>query len=179
MKDVVFITGNQNKADYFSHLIGYPVEHIKIELSEIQSLDLHEVVKHKLHQAFTEVKRPVLVEDVSLEFCALGKLPGTFIKWFQQELAPEEICRMLDGKDKSAIARSVFGYYDGKKEVYFEGLLKGRVPEHPSGSGGYGWDPIFIPEGYTMTRASLSPEDDQKTYLMIKPIAKVRDFLME
>lgn len=178
MKNVVFITGNQKKADYFAQLIGCPVDHMKLDLDEIQSLDLHEIVRNKLHQAYTQVNRPVLVEDVSLEFNALGGLPGTFIKWFQEAMPYEELCRLLDGKDRSAIARCVFGYYDGKNETFFEGSLKGTIPEKPAGSDGFGWDLIFIPEGYTVTRAELSPEDDEKTYQIIKPIAEIRDFLL-
>jgi XTP/dITP diphosphohydrolase len=178
MKDVVFITGNQKKADYLTVLLGHPIEHVKVDLEEIQSLDLKEIVTHKLHQAYKEVNRPVLVEDVSFEFTALGKLPGTLIKWFLEELSTEGLCRLLDGKERAATARCVFGYYDGYTETYFQGGMSGTVPEHPSGEGGYGWDPVFIPEGYSVTRAELSKEDDEKTYLKIKPIAEVRDFLI-
>ncbi len=177
MKDVVFITGNQNKADYFSQLIGHPIDHVKVELDEIQSLDLKEIVKHKLHQAYKQVRRPVLVEDVSLEFSALGRLPGTFIKWFLQDMSYESICKLLEGKDRGAKAKCVFGYFDGTEEIYFEGELAGTIPGSPAGTGGYGWDPIFIPEGFQITRAQLKPEDDLKTYLIIKPIDKVREFL--
>jgi len=146
MKDVLFITGNQEKADYFSQLIGHLVEHIIIELDEIQSLDLHVIVKHKLHQAYAVTGRPVLVEDVALEFNALGKLPGTFIKWFQESLTHMELCRLLDGKDRSSVARSVFGYFDGQTETYFEGSLKGTIPPEPAGKGGYSCDPISSPK---------------------------------
>ena len=68
---------------------------------------------------------------------------------------------------------------DGEKETYFEGYLKGTVPDKPAGAGGYGWDPIFIPEGYSVTRAELSPEDDRKTYKIVKPLDEVRKFLEE
>lgn len=80
MKDAVFITGNQKKADYLSKYLGHTIDHVKVDLDEIQSLDLKEVVRHKMRQAYEKVGRPVLVEDVSLEFSALGKLPGTFIR---------------------------------------------------------------------------------------------------
>lgn len=178
MKDIVFITGNQKKADYLGQLLGHPIDHVKVELDELQSLDLKEVVKHKLHQAYEHAHRPVLVEDVALEFTAFKRLPGTFIKWFLEEFSQEELCRLVDGKDRGVTARCVFGYYDGNTETYFEGSLKGALPEHPAGAGGYGWDAIFIPEGYSVTRAELSPEDDHRTYLQIKPIEQVRDFLL-
>ncbi len=177
-KDAVFITGNQKKAEYLSRYLGHSVEHSKVELEEIQSLDLQEVVRHKVRQAYAQVGRPVLVEDVSLEFVALGRLPGTFIRWFQEELSPAELCRLLDGKDRSAIARCMFGYYDGMAEHYFEGELRGRVAEKPAGTDGFGWDSIFIPEGYDVTRAELSEDDDRLTYLTLKPFTQIRTFLL-
>lgn len=179
MKEVVFITGNQDKADYLSKYLEHSIEHVKLDLDEIQSLDLKEVVRHKMIQAYEKLSKPVLVEDVALEFTAFGKLPGTLIRWFLEEMTFENICSLLDGRDRGAVAKCVFGYYDGKNEYYFEGSLNGSVPEKPAGSGGYGWDSIFIPEGYNVTRAELSEEDNKKTYLKIKPLKKVKAFLLE
>jgi len=177
MKDAVFVTGNQKKADYLGQLLGHPIEHMKVDVDEIQSLDLKEVVRHKVRQAYAKAGRPVLVEDVALEFAALGRLPGTFIKWFLGELSDDELCRLVDGKDRSATARCVFGYFDGTEETLFESSMRGRIAEHPAGTGGLGWDRIFIPEGFSVTRAELSSEDDRATYLRIKPIEQVRSFL--
>ncbi len=176
MRSLIFITGNQRKADYLSKYLGHTIEHVKIDLDEIQSLDLKEVVRHKTLQAYEKVGRPVLVEDVSLEFKALGRLPGTLIRWFIDEMSFENVCSLLNGKDRSATARCVFGYFDGKEEKYFEGSMNGKIAEKPAGSGGYGWDPIFIPEGYNVTRAELSEEDDRVTYLKIKPLSKLKIF---
>lgn len=177
MNDITFITGNQNKADYLAKFLDLPIKHQKIDLDELQSLDLRTIVDHKVRQAFEAVKSPVLVEDVSLEFSALGRFPGTFIKFLVDEVPFETICRMLDGLSRDAIARCVFGYYDGKKVVLFEGSLKGSISDHPSGENGFGWDKIFIPEGYTVTRAELNEDDDMKTYTTIKPFAELKAFL--
>lgn len=178
MKQITFITGNQSKADYLAKYLGFPVEHIKLDLDEIQSLDTKTVVQHKVRQAYSEIRSPVLVEDVSLTFTALGKLPGTFIKWFFDELGFDGLCKLVDGEDRSAVASCVFGYYDGEAETYFEGSLLGQIAEKPTGDGGFGWDKIFIPEGYTVTRAELSKEDDAKTYLKIKPFAELKEYLL-
>ncbi len=177
MSDITFITGNQSKADYLAKYLGFPVQHHKLDLVEIQSLDLRDIVEHKVKQAYDVIKSPVLVEDVSLEFEALGRLPGTFIKFFIEEVPFEVICSLVDGKSRKATARCVFGYYDGKQLELFEGSLAGEIANTPSGDNGFGWDKIFIPEGYTMTRASLNEEDDRKTYLAIKPFAQLKAFL--
>lgn len=177
MQKLTFITGNQNKADYLSRYLGFPVEHTKIDLDEIQSLDLKQIVEHKVKQAYEKVQGPVIVEDVSLEFEALGRLPGPFIRFFVDEVPFDVICSMLDGKIRNATARCVFGYYDGQKIKLFEGKLDGKIAETPAGENGYGWDKIFIPDGYTATRAELSEEDDRKTYLQMKPFAELKQFL--
>lgn len=177
MKQLTFITGNQSKADYLANFLELDIKHHKLDLDEIQSLDSHEIVEHKVRQAYDILKSPVIVEDVSLEFTALGRLPGTFIKFFVEELSEETICKLLDGMDRSAVARCTVGYFDGNTLKLFDGSLAGTVPEEPSGDNGFGWDRIFIPEGYSVTRASLNSEDDKKTYLQIKPLDQLKEFI--
>ena len=174
---ITFITGNQKKAEYLAKYLGFPVEHKKFDLDEIQSLDLREIVEHKVRQAYAQIKGPVIVEDVSLEFAALSALPGPFIRFFIEKVPLETICSLVDGKTRQATARCVFGYYDGDEIKFFEGRLDGEIAKTPAGENGFGWDKIFIPEGYTVTRASLSEEDDRKTYLQLKPFAALKEFL--
>lgn len=180
MAKVTFITGNQNKADYLAKLLEMPVEHQKVELDELQSLDLHEIVEHKVRQAYGVVKSPVLVEDVSLEFTALGKLPGPFIKFFVDDAGDEACCKMLDGfDDRTATIRCTFGYFDGVKVEFFDSVMGGRISIEPRGENGYGFDRIFINDGYDITRAEMTPEENEQTYRdLMKPIAKVHDFLI-
>jgi len=176
MKEVTFITGNQSKADYLAKFLEHPVSHIKLDLDELQSLDLRKIVGHKAKQAYQMIKKPVLVEDVSMEFVALNGLPGPFIKFFVDNIPMERLCRMIDGMERMAIARSVFAFYDGDKVVFFEGKSEGTIAEEPAGDRGYGWDQIYIPNGYSVTRASLNEEDDRKTYLQLKPLEQLKDF---
>ena len=177
MKKVTFITGNQGKADYLAKYLGFPVAHKKLDLDEIQSLDLKKIVEHKVRRAYAMIKKPVIVEDVSLEFSAWGKLPGPFIRFFVDTVPFGTICSLVDGKSRKAVARCVFGYFDGKTLKLFEGSLPGRIARKPAGKNGYGWDRIFIPEGYSVTRASLKEEDDRETYLKCKPFGKLKKFL--
>lgn len=179
MKDITFITGNQNKADYLAKYLGFSVKHQKLDLDEIQSLDLNTIVTHKVKQAYEMIKAPVIVEDVSLEFEGLNGLPGPFIKYFVDQMSFEDICSLVNDKSRNATARCVFGYYDGEQLKLFEGSLNGQISKSPSGENGFGWDKIFIPEGYEVTRASLNDEDDQKTYTQIKPFAALKEFISQ
>jgi len=178
MAKVTFITGNPNKAAFFKKYADLEVDHHKLDLEEIQSLDLVEVVTHKAQQAYEILKRPVFVEDVSLEIISLGRIPGTFIKHFIDEIGLEKICRLVDSfDDRSAIGKTAYGYCDENGVKVFEGSINGKIPEHPMGESGFGWDPIFVPEGYAQSRAQLNEADYQNVYLQIKPIEKLAEFL--
>ena len=178
MQTITFITGNQKKAEYLEKYLWLKIEHIKLDLDEIQSLDLRKVVEHKARSAYEKVKKPILVDDVWLEFCALGRLPGTFAKFFEEEMSFETMCSLLDNKDRSAIARCGYGYYDGNDFQYFEWGMRWTIANKPAKDNWFWWDCIFIPEGYTITRAEMNEKDDRATYLKIKPIQQVRDFLL-
>jgi non-canonical purine NTP pyrophosphatase (RdgB/HAM1 family) len=176
---ITFITGNQDKADYLAKYLGFPVEHVKLDLTEIQSTDLNEVVMDKAIEAYKKIGTPVLVEDVSLEFEAMGRLPGTFIKFFLEEMSLADICKTLDPfTSRSATARGSICVYDGANMKIFEGVLKGEIAREPRGEKGFGWDKIFIPDGFSVTRVELNEEDDRLTYLQIKPLEKLKEFLM-
>ena len=183
MSAVTFITGNQHKADNLARLLGLPLDHVKLDLDEIQSVELQEIVEHKARQAYEIIKGPVIVDDVSLSFTALSGLPGPFVKFFV-EAGTEKLCRMLDGFDtRSAVGRAGVGYYDEHGFRYFEGEIHGTVADHPRGNGGFGsfgWDAIFEPEGYGgRTRAELTQEEYDEVYRKIRPIKDLKHFLEE
>lgn len=176
---ITFITGNQHKADHLAKLLAIPMTHQKIDLDEIQSSDQRQIVEHKVKQAYEIVGSPVIVDDVSLEFAALGGLPGPFVKWFVEYAGQETMCRMLDGfDDRSAVGKACIGYYDGKEFCYFEGAVHGEIADHPRGDGGYGWDAIFMPDGYDgKTRSELNEQEYAEVYNRIRPLAELRAFL--
>ena len=177
MKQVTFITGNQNKADLLTKYLDAPIQHKKLDLTEIQSLDLEEVVKDKAKRAYEILKSPVLVEDVSVEFKAMGKLPGTFIKFFLEEMDEEEICRMLDGKDRSFLAKCMYCYFDGNEYKLIEGKLEGSVAMKPEGYNGFGWDRITILKGNNVTRASLPKSEYEPSLFKLRPLKELSKFL--
>ena len=182
MTKVTFITGNKNKVAYLSKTLGVPFEHYKLDLDEIQSADPRFVVEHKVRQAYGILKKPVLVEDTSLGFTALGGLPGPFIKFFiEQEDGLEKLCRMLDGLvDRSAYGSALYGYYDGARLEFFGGRVDGVIVAHPRGEGGYGWDSIFAPNGYGgRTRAKLPEKEELEVYDAIRDTAGLRAFLQK
>lgn len=159
-QSLTFITSNQSKAEQLSRYLHQTVAHQRVELTEIQSLDIEEVVAHKVKEAFSRLKTPVLVDDNGLTISAFGRLPGTFIKFFEQELGYEGLCRLVDtAEDRSAQALVTIGYSDSEQVETFTGVLEGMIADHPKGTGGFGWDNIFIPKGYIQTRAEMNDDD--------------------
>ena len=179
MPSITFVTSNKGKADYLAKYLHTPIRYEKIDVEEIQSMDLREIVNQKLESAYRHVHKPVLVEDVALEFHAFGRFPGPFIKFLLQESSLESTCRSLDSLSRKATARCVFGYFDGKEKIFFEGSLEGSIAEHPSkGPNGFGWDEIFVANGHDSVRSQLDDKTYEETYLAIKPIEQVRKFFV-
>ena len=178
--NLIFITGNANKAKYLADYFHMEVEHQKLDLPEIQSLDLREVVEDKARRAFTEVGKPVLIEDVSVTFDALKGLPGPLIKWFDQTVGNEGMCRMLDSfETRKAQTEVEFAYCDGKEVHIFSGLVRGTIAESPRGEGGFCWDKIFIPDGYTKTRAEMTEGEWHESGMRKIALEKLKEFLDE
>lgn len=179
MKHPVFITGNQEKADYLSHVLGIKLEHKKLSLDEIQSADSSVIAEHKARQAYGILKKPILIEDSYLSFNALNGLPGPFVKFFYEATnGLEMMCRILDGfDDRSAYTGAVYCYFDGNETHIFNGRLDGSISHKPHGANGYGWDMIFKPVGYNgLTVAELPPEASMELH-NIAGFKALREFL--
>jgi inosine triphosphate pyrophosphatase len=173
-----FITGNQHKADYLAKWLEVPVEHHKLDLDEIQSLDLDVVAEHKARQAYEILQRPVLVEDASLTFTAMGRLPGTFIKWFIEELGMDGLVRLAASlPSQDAVGRVVYAFYDGVDLKLFDGEMKGRIVTEPKGDGGFGFDPVFVNDGYGQTRGEMDEDAYVATSYRTKALQKLHAYL--
>ena len=105
---------------------------------------------------------PVLVEDTGLELLGLGGFPGPLIKWFLASVGPEGICRVARAfGDGRAVARCLTCAFDGSEMVVGEGVVLGSIAAELRGSGGFGWDPAFLPDdGGGRTYGEM--DDDEK-----------------
>lgn len=177
-KEVTFVTGNEHKLSQVEQFLGFPVQHRAVDLDELQSTKLEIIVEHKARQAYEAVGTPVLVEDAELVFTAIAPLPGPFIKWFN-EIGSDKVCRMLDGfGDRSAYARLLYALYDGNDMHLFEGIMYGSIATKPSlGSRGFGFDNLFINDGFTMPRADMSEADYAATSYRNQALDKIRTYL--
>ena len=130
---------------------------------------------------FRRISGPVIVEDTSLCFNALGGLPGVYIKWFLKNLGPDGLPRLIaDWEDKSAYACCMFGFSEGegKEVMVFEGRTNGEIVNPPRGKRDFGWDPVFQPEGYQLTYAELESEVKNSISHRGKALEKLKEHFM-
>lgn len=156
----IFVTSNENKRREAAAILGIELERAAPEVAEIQALDVAEVAAAKAlaaREALGHPPRLVLVEDSGLVIEAWRGLPGAFTKWFLASVGIEGILRMLcSNGDRAARAVCAVAVAEGNGRVRsFLGEVAGSIAPEPRGESGFGWDPIFIPQGQLLTYAEM------------------------
>lgn len=172
---LTFVTSNVNKLQQVRHILGNGVEHIDYEIPEIQSDYLRDIVEQKAFDAFKAFGGPLLVEDASLSINALNGFPGPLVKPVLKKIGIEGILKQLiNVVDRIAYGQVMFAYHNGQNVSSFNGVVKGSLSEYPRGENGFGWDSIFIPEGYTRTRAEMYGEEFDLTSPRVKALIELQ-----
>jgi non-canonical purine NTP pyrophosphatase (RdgB/HAM1 family) len=157
---IYLITGNLNKLEEARKIIP-ELEHINLDLDEIQSLDSHEIIKHKVAEALRrkpDLKdKQFLIEDTSFIVDDWNGLPGPLVKWFIESVGVAGIAK-LAGEGAQATAKAIYGLYESGEISSFEGIVRGTITS-PRGSTRFQWDQIFIPNGSTKTWAEFTIEE--------------------
>jgi len=162
LSQLVFVTSNLGKLREAEAVLNITMEHRALDLPEIQSLDLEEVVHFKVVAAQERVSRPILVEDTSLELLGLGGFPGPMIRWLLAAVGSEGICRIASAfEDRRARVRCLACAANGSEEILGLGVVEGRIAQRPRGSRGFGWDSVFIPDGSSGKSYAELPETEK------------------
>jgi non-canonical purine NTP pyrophosphatase (RdgB/HAM1 family) len=144
----VLVTGNSGKLAEARRLAGPGLGAVEIDLPEIQSLDLLEVLRHKGEEAWRRLARPLVVEEAGLDLAALGGFPGPLVKWMLAAAGAETIARAAQALgDPRAVARAALYYRDAARTLVVSGSTAGTLVLPARGPHGFGWDPIFRPAG--------------------------------
>lgn len=163
VRQVVFTSTNQNKYREVQSILalrGIEARFARAELVEIQSDSLEAIAKEKAKSAFAHVSRSVIVEDDGLFIDALGGFPGQYSSYAFRTIGNAGILKLLSGRqDRSASFVSLIAFNDGNDVVIFEGKVAGRISEQEA-SGGWGYDPIFVPDGADHTYSELQNKND-------------------
>ncbi len=181
MNKIIFVTGNSAKVREVQEILNMNLEIASIELDEIQEIDLQKVALHKLNQAFEIVKKPVMVDDVSFSINAWNGFPGPLIKWILKAGdGPGLMIKMLEHeKNRNVVASLVIGFHDGEKPHLFFGEAKGTISREIKGDNGFGWDRVFIPDGYSQTYSEMDSKLKNSISHRAIALEKLSDFLKE
>jgi non-canonical purine NTP pyrophosphatase (RdgB/HAM1 family) len=177
MKNITFVTSNANKVREAEQVLGVDLKRKSIELEEIQSMDLKEIVGYKVKQAYKKLKQPVLAEDTGLYLDGWNGFPGPFIKWIKDVMGYDVFPKSIPQNKRGATWVTVYGYFDGKQLVTFEGKTKGSIALKPRGTDGWGFDVLFIPAGKNKTTAELGSIAKPKFSARYKALRKVKKYL--
>ena len=182
IKTLYILTRNPGKLSEFKNMIedqlDVRLEPLGINKLEIQSSRLEDVAVYSAVQAFVQVGKPLIVEDAGLFIRALNGFPGVYSSYVYETIGVRGILKLMeDVKDRRALFKSVvaFAYDEGVK--VFTGTVTGNITEEERGSHGFGFDPIFIPEGSTRTFAEMSLEEKNRLSHRGKAVSKLIEWL--
>ncbi len=160
-------------------ILGFPIAQLDLDVHEIQAVEVEEVVREKVKEAFAQTGRPVFVEDTGLYLDALQGLPGALVRWFVARLGAEGICRLIpEGASRGAKARTAVAYYDGEILEVVSGEVSGEVVDQPRGDGGFGWDAAFQPTGSSHTFAEMDQAEKNTFSMRRKALDSFRSRVM-
>lgn len=190
--NIAFVTGNAMKQREINMILSnnaatsdddgksfVNLRILDVDLPEIQEINTEAVAKNKAIQGAQLAGGACVVEDTSLEFNALGGMPGPFIKWFQDKLGSDGLHKILIGyEDKSAAAVCTLAFcpYPHADPVVFTGRCEGTIVEPIEGRG-FGWDSIFVPDGQTEPFSCMETEEKCKISHRGKAVVQWADWL--
>lgn len=166
----VFATNNAHKLEEVTAILGN-----RIEVLSLKDINCHTDIPEtadtlegnaliKARYIFENYQVDCFADDTGLEVEALGGAPGVYSARYAESGHDSEanmlkLLHNLEGiENRKAQFRTVFALIIDGKEHLFEGIVKGEIIKNKRGTSGFGYDPIFVPEGYSQTFAEMGNE---------------------
>lgn len=188
-KKLVFATNNLHKLNEVSAILEN-----KIELLSLNDINCHIDIPEtsntlegnallKAQYIYSNYKLNCFADDTGLEVEALNGEPGVYSARYAGDIHNSEanmlklLHNMENKENRQAQFRTVISLILDETEYQFEGIIKGKIITEKRGSSGFGYDPIFIPEGYDKTFAELGDEIKNKISHRAQAVNKLCKFL--
>lgn len=164
-KVVFFATGNINKFNEARSILGQhgvAVGMLRLKGDEVQSESLQEIAEKSVVNAYRSCKLPIFVEDAGLFIDTLSGFPGPYAAYVYKTIHNDGVLRLIQKeKNRKAVFQSVIAFCDSEnlKPLSFYGESKGEITtseRREQGKSGFGFDPIFQPEGSGKTFAEMT-----------------------
>ncbi len=189
MKKIVFATNNIHKLTEIKQLLANDFEIISLndigfyqDIPETGST-LKENASIKSHFIHNRFHINCFADDTGLEVDALNGAPGIYSARFAGENCSyddnvRKLLKQMEGKTmRTARFKTVISLILNNNEYFFDGVVEGQIIKRPRGSSGFGYDPVFLPNGFDLTFAELSSEIKNRISHRGKAIVKFIDFL--
>ena len=189
MHTIIFATNNEHKIKEIQSLVGSDFTIITLEQAGI-NIDIpepHDTLQENAYEKAITIenitKQNCFSEDTGLEIEALNGEPGVKSaryaggdRNFQANI--DKVLEKLNGlTNRKAQFRTVICLLWNKEVFYFEGICKGTIAENMHGGEGFGYDPIFIPEGASKSFAEMTMEEKNKFSHRQKAVTQLFTFL--
>lgn len=189
-RTLVFATNNQHKLEEVSHILGDKIE--LLSLADINcDTDIPETADTlegnallKSQYIYKNYGLDAFGDDTGMEIEALNNAPGIYSARYAGEEKNSEanmlkVLHELDGiENRNARFRTAISLILDGKEYLFEGIINGKITEEKRGEAGFGYDPIFMPDGYDKTFAELGEDIKNTISHRALAITKLVDFLL-
>ncbi|MBF1436607.1 MAG: non-canonical purine NTP diphosphatase [Prevotella micans] len=189
---IVFVTNNQHKLDEIKNILGQ--EFNIVSLNDIGCHDnipetgntLEENASQKSNYIASRYALDCFADDTGLEVDALGGQPGVHSARYAEETdhdSQTNMAKLLDklgnNNNRKARFRTVISLIVHGKEHRFEGIVEGRIAYQPSGVRGFGYDPVFIPDGYDKSFAELGDEVKNQISHRARAVRKLAEHIKQ
>lgn len=192
---IVFATNNSHKLEEIRQILGK-----SIEVLSLADINCHEDIPEtaptiegnammKARYVYDKYGTPCFADDTGLEVEALDGAPGVYSARYaggeshDSEANMRKLLHELEGKEnRRAQFRTVIALIeqkDGKLVAHtFEGKIEGHISNEKRGTSGFGYDPIFVPEGYEQSFAELGNEIKNKISHRARAVARLAEYLL-
>jgi len=191
MRQLVFATNNRHKLAEVAAKIGDQIKLLTLEdigcFEEIPETGhtFRDNASIKSHYIYNKFKVDCFGDDSGLEIDALGGEPGVYSARYagthgDHGANMDKVLEKLDGEtNRNARFRTVISLIMNGKEYFFEGSVEGTVRHQRAGAKGFGYDPIFQPDGYNITFAEMSMDEKNQISHRARAMEKLNAFLKD
>lgn len=160
---IYLATSNSHKlaeARYVLSKYSIEVEQKYVKKLEVQADDVEKIAAEAAERLCEQGEDLTVVEDAGLYIKALNGFPGPYSEYVYRTLGIPGVLKLMAGVgDRSAYFKSAVAICAGGSVEVFVGVVEGFIAEEPRGSGGFGFDPIFVPLGSRRTFAEMTLEE--------------------
>ncbi len=171
------VTHNIKKYEEIKKIIP-SLEMVELEYPEIQADTLEEVVEFSLNYLGEKIGGNIIIDDSGLFIEALNGFPGVYSAYVFKTIGNKGILRLMEGiKNRRAYFKTVIGVRVDGYNYKLVGICHGEIAMSERGTNGFGYDPIFVPEGYDRTFAEMSTDEKNRISHRGKATRKLAAFI--